>query len=68
MAVLWGRRRLGKTRLLVAWNRLRAGIYTVADESAETIQRRFFAQAVSSKRRKTPYVVVDAADVLKVLR
>lgn len=49
LAVLWGRRRIGKTRLLIEWNRHRGGLYTVADQSAEPIQRRYFAEAVATK-------------------
>ncbi|MCK5796561.1 MAG: ATP-binding protein [Deltaproteobacteria bacterium] len=49
LAVLWGRRRVGKTRLLVEWSRARDALYTVADLSAETIQRRYFAEAIASR-------------------
>jgi AAA+ ATPase superfamily predicted ATPase len=49
LGVLWGRRRVGKTRLLLEWSRQRACLYTVADQSAESIQRRYFAEAVASK-------------------
>ena len=49
LAVLWGRRRVGKTRLLVEWCRVRGGLYSVADHSAEAIQRRYFAEAVASR-------------------
>jgi AAA+ ATPase superfamily predicted ATPase len=48
LAVIHGRRRLGKTRLLVEWARKHAGLYTVADLSAAEIQRRYFAEAVAA--------------------
>lgn len=47
LAVLHGRRRLGKTRLLVEWARKHGGLYTVADLSAPEIQRRYFALAAA---------------------
>jgi len=49
LVALWGRRRVGKTRLLSEWCRRHAGLYTVADQSMETVQRRYFAEAVSEK-------------------
>jgi hypothetical protein len=49
LAVLTGRRRVGKTRLLVEWNRRRGGLYTVADQSAPEIQRRYFCEALASR-------------------
>lgn len=49
LGVIWGRRRVGKTRLLVEWCRRRGGLYTVADQSAEPIQRRYFAEAVATR-------------------
>jgi AAA+ ATPase superfamily predicted ATPase len=49
LAVLYGRRRIGKTRLLVEWSRRHDGLYTVADQSAAGIQRRYFAEAVAGR-------------------
>ncbi|MBA2319574.1 MAG: ATP-binding protein [Deltaproteobacteria bacterium] len=45
LAVVVGRRRIGKTRLLVEWSQKHAGAYTVADQSAAEVQRRYFAEA-----------------------
>jgi uncharacterized protein len=47
LGLVWGRRRVGKTRLLVEWIRRTGGIYTVADQSASAVQRRYFAEALS---------------------
>ena len=44
-AVIWGRRRVGKSRLLTEWSRRRDGLYTVADQSAPAVQRRYLAAA-----------------------
>ena len=44
LAVVFGRRRIGKTRLLVEWTRRHNGIYAVADQSAADIQRRYLAE------------------------
>src|SRR5664279_1285300 len=49
LAVLTGRRRVGKTRLLVEWNRRHDGLYTVADQSAPEIQRRYFCEALAGR-------------------
>lgn len=49
LGVLWGRRRVGKTRLLVEWCRRTGGLYTVADASAEPVQRRYLAEAVAER-------------------
>lgn len=47
--VIWGRRRIGKSRLLIEWNRQTKGIYWVADESSPTVQRKYFAEALAEK-------------------
>jgi AAA+ ATPase superfamily predicted ATPase len=49
LAVLYGRRRLGKTRLLLEWVRKHDGLYAVADQSSADVQRRYFAQAVAQR-------------------
>ncbi len=49
LAVVYGRRRLGKTRLLLEWVERNAGLYAVADLSSAEIQRRYFAEAVASR-------------------
>ena len=46
-AVLYGRRRVGKTRLLLEWTERHHGLYTVADQSAAEVQRRYFATAAA---------------------
>jgi AAA+ ATPase superfamily predicted ATPase len=46
-AAVYGRRRIGKTRLLVEWVRRLGGVYTVADQSAAELQRRYLAEAVA---------------------
>ena len=48
-AVIWGRRRIGKSRLLIEWSRRHDGLYTVADQSAPLVQRRYLAEAVAGR-------------------
>ncbi len=47
LVVVWGRRRLGKSRLLTEWCKQTTGTYWVADESAPAIQRQYLAEALS---------------------
>jgi hypothetical protein len=49
LAVVWGRRRIGKSRLLVEWARKHGGLYVVADQSAPGMQRRYLAQSVATR-------------------
>ncbi|HEY3354164.1 MAG TPA: ATP-binding protein [Polyangia bacterium] len=49
LAVVYGRRRIGKTRLLLEWTRRTNGLYTVADQSAAEVQRRYFAQSCATR-------------------
>lgn len=48
LAVVYGRRRVGKTRLLLEWAAQHEGLYTVADQSAPEVQRRYFATALTT--------------------
>ncbi len=47
--VIWGRRRIGKTRLLLEWLQSQNSVYWVADESAATVQRRYFSLALEQQ-------------------
>lgn len=49
LVVVYGRRRIGKTRLLLEWSNQVDGLYTVADQSAGEIQRHYFAEAVATR-------------------
>jgi AAA+ ATPase superfamily predicted ATPase len=49
LAVVYGRLRIGKTRLLLEWTKRRGGVYWVADQSAPEIQRRHLARALSAE-------------------
>jgi AAA+ ATPase superfamily predicted ATPase len=60
LAVVYGRRRVGKTRLLLHWCDRHDGLYTVADQSSADIQRRYFAQVAA--RRLPSFADVDYPD------
>ncbi len=47
LAVVWGRRRIGKTRLLLEWVERNGGVYWMADESTAPEQRRSLAEALA---------------------
>ena len=49
LAVIRGRRRVGKTRLLIEWSRRHDGLYAAADTSAPAEQRRYLAAAVEHR-------------------
>jgi len=46
LVVVWGRRRVGKTRLLIEWANKHKGVYFTADESASAVQRKYFSVAI----------------------
>ena len=49
LAIVSGRRRVGKTRLLVEWVERTAGVYFVADQSSPDLQRRYLTAAIAAK-------------------
>ncbi len=49
LAAVWGRRRVGKSRLLTEWCRQVNGLYTVAEHSAAEIQRAYLAAAIAAR-------------------
>jgi hypothetical protein len=65
LAVLVGRRRIGKTRILLEWVRGARGLYSVADESAPEVQRRYLAQAIATRFRD--FAAVDYPDWASLL-
>lgn len=48
-AAIWGRRRVGKSRLLIEWSGRNDGLYAVAEQSAPVVQRRFLAGAIAER-------------------
>lgn len=60
LLVVSGRRRVGKTRLLLEWVKQHGGLYFVADESTPALQRRYLAEAVA--RRLPGFADVDYRD------
>lgn len=65
LVVVYGRRRVGKTRLLLEWSSGADGLYTVADQSVAEVQRRYFAGAVSA--RLAGFADVDYPDWASLL-
>ena len=49
LVVVYGRRRIGKTRLLLEWTASSGGIYSVADQSTAGVQRSHLAQVLSAR-------------------
>jgi uncharacterized protein len=49
LAVVYGRRRVGKTRLLLEWCARHDGVYFVADQSTPVLQRAALASAVGRR-------------------
>jgi hypothetical protein len=49
LVIVYGRRRIGKTRLLLEWTVASGGIYSVADQSTADVQRSHFAAVVAER-------------------
>ena len=49
LVVLYGRRRIGKSHLLIRWCQETGGVYTVGDTSAASLQRQAMAVAISTR-------------------
>ena len=60
LVAIWGRLRVGKSRLLTEWSGRRDGLYTVADQSDPSVQRRYMAAAVA--QRFAGFADVEYAD------
>ena len=65
LVVVYGRRRVGKTRLLLEWAKKHGGVYTVADQSVAEVQRQYFAEALAVRlpglrRGRIPRLAVAA--------
>jgi len=56
LAVVYGRRRVGKKRLLLEWTGRHSGLYTVADQSAPVV-RALFVPEVAKGAPRTPHGV-----------
>ena len=46
---IWGRRRVGKSRLLIEWSKRHDGLYTVSEQSSPSVQRRYLATAIADR-------------------
>lgn len=66
LAALYGRCRIGKTRLLVEWLRRHDGVYGVADRSAPDVQRSYLEtrppQGDASRTAGSPVGIRVAVD------
>ena len=60
-AVIWGRRRVGKTRLLIEWSQRHDGLYAAADPSAPAVQRRY-EDALRDLVLKPLWPAIDESD------
>ena len=49
LAIVYGRRRVGKSRLLIECCEKSNGIYWVADESSAVVQRKYFVERLSEE-------------------
>src|SRR5947208_16179055 len=49
LAVVTGRRRVGKTRLLIEWVEHHGGAYFVADQSSAELQRQYLTNVLATR-------------------
>src|SRR5450432_1008776 len=74
LAVVTGRRRVGKTRLLVEWVERVGGVYFVADQSSPAVLAGIAARATDAKWRgplvidELPYLVLQAPELPSALQ